>query len=145
MNVERIIRYELAKKEEERKGTTPFDCLKCGACCQARVMIDSGEEGVRLPIGHTTVEGGQLCMTRVQYPDGKRCIELHGMIGKEVWCGQYNRKPAICARFENGSLNCKILRSWVGLGPLPDGRGIEEEKRKLMDSIIEPAGKESDR
>jgi Fe-S-cluster containining protein len=90
----------------------PFDCRTCGACCCTEVRLEDGDEIPREHIGpRLTMKNSPTPPAETNY----RCIALRGMIGEQVRCSIYERRPAICRRVHEGSVMCLAARALFNL------------------------------
>lgn len=113
------------------------DCSRCGACCAEGGFVGVAPTDTTPRALTQTTKGlshlsretrsklGARCMKR---HIGGRCVALEGVIGESVACSIYERRPAVCRRFEAGSPGCLDARdrmrsklasefSWRGYGP----------------------------
>ena len=107
----------------------PNPCITCGACCaHYRVSFYWAEADDATPQGVPVRMTKKLSEFR-RYMigiDGKnrRCIDLHGEVGKGVHCSIYEQRPSPCRGFEpsweHGKQRerCDKARLTLGLRPL---------------------------
>jgi uncharacterized protein len=104
-------------------------CRSCGACCVSfritlpRIELDSMPGG-QVPTGLTEPYTPTTACMR-EHPDiPGRCIALEGVVGQEVRCTIYARRPAACSEFAPlaaiglGDEACNDARRKQGLPPL---------------------------
>ena len=65
----------------------------------------------------TRPAGGDAYGTlRMARDDGdQKCVALRGEVGGSCQCTIYAHRPALCAEFENGSMECRDARRMAGL------------------------------
>lgn len=79
-------------------------CLSCGACCALFVVaFDQTEtdetEGGIVPSQYTARLDQTRCAMRGTERGRKRCIALEGIVGRQVRCTIYERRPLCCHNF----------------------------------------------
>jgi len=103
-------------------------CQACGACCVTyRVTLPRAEldsHGGRVPATLTEAYTPTTVCMREDPDHPGRCIALVGVVGVEVSCAIYARRPAACAEFAPlatlgiGDDACDEARRRRGLPPL---------------------------
>lgn len=109
------------------------DCLRCGLCCCAPAGQDSFcdvavEDRKRLPrkfklqLWHPSIFDHVIAATEnATYPhaalktreldDFTACVALEGIVGREVKCAIYVRRPIVCQEaVKPGGKTCRSLR-----------------------------------
>lgn len=98
---------------------TDADCSRCGACCAEAGFVavtptdttpralTQTTKGLNHLSQETRSQLGRRCMKRHL---GGRCVALEGVIGEKVACSIYEKRPAVCRRFEAGSPGCLDAR-----------------------------------
>jgi Fe-S-cluster containining protein len=99
---------------------------KCGACCAIyKVLFPSAETddhaaGV-VPLEYTVIIGPEFSAMRGTERFFKRCIALEGVIGQQVRCQIYEKRPSACYLFipswegKTHNARCDRARSCCGL------------------------------
>jgi uncharacterized protein len=107
-------------------GSNP--CLRCGACCALfKVAFDQTETdahaGGIVPADYTVILNQSRCAMRGTQHRSKRCAALQGIVGIQVFCTIYERRPSCCQKFhaawEKDIVNpiCNRARVTYGLHP----------------------------
>ena len=103
-------------------------CLKCGACCACyKVAFDLTEtdactDGI-VPSAYTVQISQTRCAMRGTQRGNRRCIALEGVVGQQVTCTIYSRRPSCCHHFlaswEKDIVNpiCNRARIMYGMQP----------------------------
>jgi len=104
----------------ERHSIPDNPCLDCGACCVTyRVSFYWAEaDALGLPEHLTeqlTPVYGCMAGTNRAQP---RCVLLKGEVGREVACGDYERRPSACREVQAGDDKCRKARLRHGMLPL---------------------------
>ncbi len=101
-----------------------YDCTRCGACCVADYegpdyvhLLDQDldrldpEEQDRLVYTERSYGKQQHSMKTVYDRRGNcRCIALKGVVGEDVSCSIYDRRPNVCRNFTAGDSVCDYAR-----------------------------------
>jgi uncharacterized protein len=114
------------ERDSAFRGTTaktPFDCVKCAACCHDNAVVLDEEDLARF-----RASGDPSLMRRVRRVDGKRllpllkstqaCVHLRG----DRKCGIYPHRPFMCRDFPFGTEQCMTSREEMFGTPFPKGR-----------------------
>lgn len=109
--------------------STPTPCTTCGACCATyrvtflRTELDDSPGGCVPALLTEPIDDHGVCMRGTQaHPP--RCIALEGIVGLQVSCAIYGRRPTPCRAFAreaasgHGDMNCGDARRLHGLPPL---------------------------
>jgi Fe-S-cluster containining protein len=110
-----------------------LDCMACGACC-----VHGGDVPVAMddrvpdyltvpvpgPMGHARDERYER--RRMATDEHGRCEALRGEVGTKCWCSIYDRRPAVCEAYEQGTLDCLDCRSLAGMLTDPHFSGADE-------------------
>ena len=97
--------------------TTGDACLKCGACCATYRVSFYWSEAMVLGLPDSLVERVSpwlVCMAGTGRPT-PRCEALDGVIGREVACRVYSRRPSPCRELQPGEDKCNRARARHGL------------------------------
>ncbi len=100
------------------RSVSDLDCTRCGACCKGLTVALGPEDEARLSadevLSLTRFDEASLRRFLVQRPGGA-CVALREEDGRFL-CSIYERRPAACREFENGSRRCLELRETRGIG-----------------------------
>lgn len=113
------------------------DCMTCGACCAALpcVGVRPNEQIAVEDYWDITVEGenSEITVDRFVRRNSETfaCTALDGIIGEQVSCRIYEKRPRICHLFEAGSDKCHALRRAFGFEPFLTLDGMSEAIEKL--------------
>jgi len=112
------------------------ECMTCGACCAAFVVVDA--EDREIPDKKLWVVGSaddSKCEPGGRYIRRREsdfaCAGLDGVVGKKVSCEIYDDRPSMCSKFEAGSDRCHAVRRAYGIEPFLTLDAMLEAKRKL--------------
>jgi Fe-S-cluster containining protein len=103
--------------------TTPFDCMKCGACCMDNRVVLDEEDQARLRSSNDKKIYGRvrryagLVLLPLVRSGHKPCVHLH-----DLKCGIYPFRPNMCRDFPAGTEQCMTSREDVYQTPFPEGR-----------------------
>lgn len=109
-----------------------YDCVRCGACCisdyesvdyvhmlEEDVEQLSEEEQERYVYTEETFGSPQHSMKTCYDKIGNcRCKALKGVIGQDVSCAIYDRRPNVCRNFQPGTDVCDYARQ-IAFGVSP--------------------------
>jgi Fe-S-cluster containining protein len=101
-----------------------YDCTKCGACCVADYdspdyvhLLDQDLERLtdteREQLVYVEQTFGQPQSSMKTCYDARencRCIALKGVVGEQVSCSIYERRPNVCRNFTAGDSICDYAR-----------------------------------
>lgn len=97
-----------------------LDCRSCGACCACdQFMTIEVSDYDRTPRQYTgfipgiwtnEITGQKQHGLRLMRRHDARCIALRGKVGQQVGCAIYDKRPAVCQRFEPGGEKCLAAR-----------------------------------
>ncbi len=107
----------MSEQLEEKKNI----CLSCGACCAAYRVSFYWSEAKELGIEDTFIEelnSLRLCMAGTKH-QSIRCRALQGVVGREVFCIVYSRRPSPCREVQQGDDKCNRARAKYGLDQIP--------------------------
>jgi len=96
-------------------------CLSCGACCAAYRVSFYWSEARELGLEEPFIEkfnSWRTCMSGTN-KQSIRCRALQGVIGREVFCIVYSKRPSPCREVQQGDDKCNRARGKHGLGPVP--------------------------
>jgi hypothetical protein len=104
-------------------------CLGCGACCAAYRVSFYWSEARELGLEEHLIEkltSLRMCMAGTRQ-NNVRCRALQGIIGREVFCITYSRRPSPCREVQQGDDKCNRARAKYGLEPIaPSAELINE-------------------
>lgn len=106
----------MSEHPEDKKNI----CISCGACCAAYRVTFYWSEAMELGLGETYSEkfnSWRLCMSGTRR-EPIRCRALQGVVGREVLCVVYPRRPSPCREIQPGDEKCNKARIRYGLGPI---------------------------
>lgn len=112
------------------------DCIPCGACCIYGLIIPINRrepEPLQKYLEVTLDGADDLVIERVLERDEAdgRCINLSGIVGKEIGCKVYPDRPQICRDFDAGSDRCFGYRRMYGIDPLLKEAELAQAELKL--------------
>jgi Fe-S-cluster containining protein len=101
-----------------------LNCQACGACCTGAVSDDATGTMFFLPISELEfrrlpkdvvceVDPMGLGKAKSLAAVGRRCAALDGVVGMDVSCRVYEKRPKICRVFPVGSKSCLAARKEV--------------------------------
>ena len=97
-------------------------CTACGACCACfRVdfaVYELDDLGGSVPANLAIEVKGATARMRGTDTVPIRCIALTGAVGEAVGCAIYDKRPAPCLEFTEGSADCARARARHGLAAL---------------------------
>lgn len=98
-------------------------CLDCGACCASfRVSFYWSEaEAKGLPETLTEQIHPFFACMRGTNAEQPHCKALSGVVGQQVACTVYTRRPDVCKEVTAGDDKCSRARARHGLSPLAGG------------------------
>lgn len=118
-------------------GTPVPDCISCGACCAAFVLVaappDNGVPDDNCWLITDDVAGSEITVDRFvrRRESDFACAMLAGEVGDRVSCTVYEDRPTMCRIFEAGSDRCHAVRRAFGLEPFLSLTEMSEARAKL--------------
>lgn len=101
-------------------------CLSCGACCAAYRVSFYWSEARELELEEPFIEkltSWRICMAGTK-KSNVRCRALQGVIGREVFCVVYSRRPSPCREVQQGDDKCNRARAKYELDPIAPSAGL---------------------
>lgn len=96
----------------------PPPCTECGACCAHTdpkwIEVNARDAA---PIPEALTQPGDVQPFAMKMCNG-HCAALQGVVGREVSCRIYEKRPAICRNVQRGDALCAYMHGYHRL-PLP--------------------------
>jgi Fe-S-cluster containining protein len=95
-----------------------FDCRSCGACCcastfeyESHAPVNEDDVSRLTPKQRLEIVDGHIRTKCSRKNNGLYiCVFLRGLVGHQVRCVIYKKRPRECVLFEPGSLGCVETR-----------------------------------
>lgn len=92
-------------------------CLSCGACCAAYRVSFYWSEAKELGLADEMTEkvnNWRVCMAGTNHRS-PLCRGLQGIVGRQVFCLVYEKRPSPCRELQPGDDKCNRARVRYGL------------------------------